>query len=189
MKAQLFKPCFYYLTCLCLLGRFSLVAQTAVEAPAGGVATAPNTSPLCSKDILMTFFPKPILKAVLLKHGVSTEQAEEISTELAQKDQEVIKGVEEKASKMDPNPFKDLTDRDQALKVFKEVLFDVFANTVKKHGIEDEAKIQTILDDMQSAKGKLFVECMQSSKDKEKLKDKRDDKQVTPTPNSTNNGM
>ncbi|MBA3722174.1 MAG: hypothetical protein H0W88_07225 [Parachlamydiaceae bacterium] len=120
---------------------------------------------LCSKEILMTFFPSPVVKAVLIQNKVSEADADTISKELAQKDQEVIRLVEERASKMESNPLGDLTQRDTAIKIFRETLFEVFAKTLKANNVKaDENQIQTILDDMQQVKGKLFVECIKKER-------------------------
>lgn len=115
---------------------------------------------LCSKEVLMTFFPQPIVQAVLIKHQVAAGEAEAIAKELSQKNQDIVKLVETKASQMDPNPFKDLSQRDAAIKIFRETLYDVFAGVLKKHGITDEKQIHQFLDDMQEVKGKLFVQCI-----------------------------
>lgn len=119
---------------------------------------------LCKKEVLMTFFPQPVVKAVLIHHDISEDQAQEIAQELSQKDQEVIKMVEAKASKLDPNPFSDLSTRDAAVKIFRETLFEVFAKVLKAHDITDDNQIQLILEDMQAAKGKLFVECIKKER-------------------------
>lgn len=115
---------------------------------------------LCTKQNLMTFFPEPVVKAVLSQYQVSQADADTIAKELAQKDQDVVKIVENKASNMQPNPFKDPTQRDLAHKVFKETLYEVFANTMKAHGFKDEDQIQTMLEEIRATKGKLFVECI-----------------------------
>lgn len=135
------------------------------EAPATG-STQTSTgliidSSLCTKDVLMTFFPQPVVKAVLIKHQVPEDKAQAISQELSRKSQEVAQMVESKASKMDPNPFNDLSHRDEAVKLFRETLFEIFSQALKSNGVnKDKVGIQLLLDDMQEAKGKLFVECI-----------------------------
>lgn len=114
----------------------------------------------CTKEELMTFFPKAVVKSVLIQHKVPEAEAQIIAQELSQKDQEVVKTVEMKASKLDPNPFKDLSNRDMAVKVFRESLFEVFSKVMKAHNITDESQIKALLEDLQATKGKLFVECI-----------------------------
>lgn len=114
----------------------------------------------CTKEVLMTFFPKPVVKAILVQHKITEEKAQQIAQELAQKDREVVKLVELKASEMNPNPFSDLSYRDTAIRLFRETLYEVFAKVLKAHQITDENEIQHLLEDMQAVKGKLFVECI-----------------------------
>lgn len=140
-----------------------LIADEAAAVPSiSSKESILNIDPtLCTKEVLMTFFPQPVVKAVLVQHQVSEEEANQIAKELSQKDQEVVKTVETKASKMEPNPLNDLNQRDTAVKIFRETLYEVFAKVLKAHDVKaDDNQIQTILDDMQEAKGKLFVECI-----------------------------
>lgn len=145
-----------------LLGiAFSLPSE---ETPSPSPTAAIDLS-LCRKEVLMTFFPSPIVKDVLVRNKVSEEIADKIAKELSQKDSEVIKTVEIKASKMDPNPLNDLAQRDTAVKVFRETLFEVFAKSLKSNQVTaDDNQIQSILDDMQQMKGKLFVECIKKER-------------------------
>lgn len=142
------------LTCLCC---GTLVAVDSEHEDSSMVSVENIT---CSKETLMTFFPRPVVKAVLMQNKVSEEEAQQIAQELSQKDQEVVKQVEVKASEMNPNPFSDLAYRNTAIKLFRETLYEVFAKVLKAHQITDENQIQHILEDMQAAKGKLFVECI-----------------------------
>lgn len=143
--------CFCGLLCCGLLGdRLEAANEAALKADAT----------VCSKQNLMTFFPEPVVKAVLNKRQLPQDEVDAIAKELSQKDQEIVKIVETKASSMEPNPFKDPSQRDAAHQVFKEALFEVFANTMKAHGIKDENQIEAILEEIRATKGKLFVECI-----------------------------
>jgi hypothetical protein len=119
-----------------------------------------NTFPKCSKEELMMFFPQPIVKSVLLNAHISENNADEIAKDLANKDRGMAKIVDEKASQFNPNPFKDLSQRDQAIKIYQETLFEVFANVLKSHGINDENQIRSLLDEVRTVKSKQFIECM-----------------------------
>jgi hypothetical protein len=134
----------------------------------GSVSAEENSSreSLCTKEVLMTFFPKPLIKNVLIQYKISDQEAEKIAQELSTKDQEVVRRVEKKASAMDPNPLKELNEKDAALKLFRETLFEVFAEVLNAHGVEDSDKVRLMLDDMQAAKGKLFVECIRRDRAK-----------------------
>jgi predicted nucleic acid-binding Zn-ribbon protein len=116
----------------------------------------------CTKEELMTFFPQQIVESVLIKAGVAKEQAAQIALELSQKDKELAKTVEEKASKMEQNPFKDLSQRALAVKLYQDTLYEIFSKSLKDHGatITNTEQIQNILEEIKTAKSKLFVECI-----------------------------
>jgi len=146
------------LYCLCCAATFSMVGLSDLYAVTTEVVL--SNSMKCTKEELMTFFPQQVVESVLLKAHLSKEQAEAISKELAQKDRELAKLVEEKAAKVDPNPFKDLSQRDLAIRIYRETLYEVFAKVLKSHGVTNEDQIQTLLDEMQAAKSELFIECI-----------------------------
>lgn len=114
----------------------------------------------CSKEELMSFFPQPVVQAVLLQAKFSNEEAAAISKELSQKNPDLVKMIDEKASKMDPNPFKDLSQRDQGLKIYRETLYEVFSKVLKVHGIADEDQAHALLEEIRASKSKHFIECI-----------------------------
>lgn len=113
----------------------------------------------CSKDLILAFFPEEFVKSTLVKFKIPQDQWDGITKDLAGKDKTVISMVEEKASKMDPNPLKDPSKQAEAVKIFRETLFQIFGDVMKAHGVEDEKKIQEMLDDIQAQKAKRFSEC------------------------------
>ena len=119
-----------------------------------------SNSMKCTKEELMAFFPQQVVQSVLIKAKLPKEQADAIALELSQRDRELTKLVEEKAAKLDPNPFKDLSHRDLAIKMYRETLYEVFENVLSAHGITNRDQVQTLLDEMQAAKSKLFIECI-----------------------------
>lgn len=115
----------------------------------------------CTKEELMMFFPKPIVKEVLIKGtDLSEEEAENISKELVVKDQGLVQLVDEKAARYNPNPFHDLSQRDKAVRIYQETLFEVFAEVLKKHGLNDEKRIHALLENVRSIKSHMFVDCI-----------------------------
>jgi hypothetical protein len=115
----------------------------------------------CSKELLISYFPKVFVLETLKKYNVPQDKWEAIASELAQKDKQVIKTVEEKAAKLDPNPLKDPQQRQAAVRLFRETLTDLFALTMKAHGIKDGKQITDMLNDIQQQKAKRFAMCMQ----------------------------
>ncbi len=119
-----------------------------------------SNSMKCTKEELMRFYPEQLVQSTLIKANIPKDQAEEISKELAQKDKELAKIVEKKSSEIDSNPFKNASQRELAVKIYRETLLEVFGKVLKEHGIQDEAKIQQLLDELQDARSKLFIECI-----------------------------
>lgn len=145
----------YLISGLCCSTMLSMAGLTALEALVDdGV---PST---CTKEELMAFFPQQVVESVLIKSKIPPEQASEIAKELSQKDRELAKIVEDKAAKLDPNPFKDLSQRELAIKIYRETLYEVFAKVLKAHGVKSDDQIQALLEEMQAAKSKLFIECI-----------------------------
>lgn len=117
----------------------------------------------CSKEILLAYFPQIFVNETLERFKVPKDQWDAINKELGAKDKDVIKTVEAKASKMNPNPLKDPQQRQVAVKIFRETLFDSFASVMRTHGVNDDKQIQAMLDDIQQQKAKRFAKCMESA--------------------------
>jgi hypothetical protein len=115
----------------------------------------------CSQEKLMSYYPEPFVAATLERFQVPQEKRSAIQQELALKDQEVVNIVEKKAGKMDPNPLKDPRLRQEAVKIFRETLYELFAGVMQANGINDKAQIQKMLDDIQQQKAKQFAACME----------------------------
>lgn len=131
-----------------------------VNCPAAAVADA------CSKELLLAYFPENFVSETLKKFNVPQDQWAAITKELAAKDKDVVKDVEEKAAKMTPNPLKDRSpeQRQAAVKIFREALFNIFSSVLKAHGVTDEKQIQAMLTDIQQQKAKNFAQCMEKQK-------------------------
>lgn len=118
----------------------------------------------CSKELLLAYFPESFVNETLKKYNVPQDQWAAINKDLEAKDKDVIGMVENKASKIDPNPLKDPQQRQVAVKLFRETLLEVFSGVMKSHGISDESQIQAMLDDVQKQKANRFVQCMERQK-------------------------
>lgn len=132
---------------------------------------APEPPPsMCSREILLTFFPKPIVLPILIQHKISESDAEKIADSLAKKDTDIIYAVEEKVlgqfkgnkSPAEPDNSKESL-RAMGVRIFKESLYLVFSKTIDESGVKiDETQAHAILDEIQDTKGKLFLKCIQS---------------------------
>lgn len=150
---------------LCGLGMcFTLGSVNGDVADPAAPVVAPLQLDSCSKELLTSYFPEAFVNNTLKSNDVPKDQWDAINKELSVKDKAIIKTVEEKAAKMTPNPLNDPQQRQVAVKIFRETLFDSFAQVMRAHGIKDDQKIQAMLDDIQQQKAKRFGECMENQK-------------------------
>ena len=127
------------------------------------VATAADE---CSKELLLEYFPKQFVVETLKKFNVPQEKWDAIAAALSTKDKDVVRIVEDKASKLTPNPLKDRDpqQRQVAVKLFRETLLQVFSEALQANGITDQKQLQAMLDDIQQQKAKNFAQCMEKQK-------------------------
>lgn len=116
----------------------------------------------CTKEELLSFFPKQIVHKVLLQFKIPAAQAAEIADELAVKNHELIQMVEQRAAALTPNPFKDPTQREKAIQIYQDVLHDVLAQALKSHEIAGEERIDLYLQEIRKVKSQMFVQCIRS---------------------------
>ncbi len=151
MKTVNFGKC---ITLFCLKCSLALTSVSALDVtPKSGVDE-------CSRELLLSYFPETFVNETLKKFNVPKDQWDAINKELTSKNDSVIKIVEEKAQKMDPNPLKDPSQRQAAVKIFRDTLFEVFAGVMKQHGVTDDQQIKSMLEDIQHQKAVRFAQCM-----------------------------
>ncbi len=132
--------------------------------PTNAVAVEQNQDEQCSKNILLSYFPDPFVKETLKRFDVPQKDWDAIVSELGVRDKEIIKQVEAKAEKITPNPLKDPQQRQAAVKIFRDTLLENFSAVMNVHGVKDEKKIQSMLDDIQQQKAKRFAQCMEAQR-------------------------
>jgi hypothetical protein len=159
MYKSVLKNCLMPLLGLSVLLSSNAFAQDAD--PQAPPSTPPGMSDECSRELLISYFPKVFVTETLKKYNVPQDKWDAIANDLAEKDKQVIKTVEEKASKMNPNPLKDPQQRQAAVKLFRETLTDLFSSTLNANGITDNKQISDMLNDIQQQKAKRFAMCMQ----------------------------
>lgn len=118
----------------------------------------------CGKEVLLAYYPGVFVEETLLRFQVPKEEWAAILSELADRDKQIIKQIEEKASQMKSNPLLDPQQRQVAVKLFRETLLDNFGAVLRSHGVTDEKQIQSMLDDIQEQKAKRFARCMEQRK-------------------------
>ena len=106
-------------------------------------------------------FPRTFCQPTLKKFNVPEDKWDAIVRGLADKNKDVLRLVEEKASKLDPNPFKgfDPSQRAAAVKIFRETLTQVFSEVLKANGVSDDTQIAQMLEDIQRQKAANFAKC------------------------------
>jgi len=114
----------------------------------------------CLEELMISYYPEHFVAETLEKFQIPQAQRSAIIRELAEKDQEVVATVEERAAKMTPNPLRDPAHRQEAVKIFRDTLYGLFANVMENHGINDKEQIHAMLDDVQQQKAKEFAACM-----------------------------
>lgn len=142
------------------------------------MAEAPATQELnCSQSYLSLYFPESFVKETFAKFNVPKDKWDALIKALNEKDQQkqVFTLVNERASKMTPNPLKDPSQRQEAVKLFKSTLLEVFSDALKANGITDDAQILSMLEDIQQQKAKHFALCIKKDAEANKDLDDNDD--------------
>lgn len=129
---------------------------------------APTTAATdeCSIELLRSFFPEKFVSATLEKFNVPEDKRAAIIKELSTRDRQVLKIVEEKASKLTPNPFKDRDPRQRqvGVKLFRDTLLQIMTEVFNENGITDQKQIQDMLDNINQEKAKNFRDCIEKQK-------------------------
>lgn len=129
---------------------------------------APSPSPSenddCSQKTLRAYFPEKFVRSTLKNFNVPEDKWSGIVQGLNNREKDVENIVETKADRMSPNPLKDPQQRREAIKLFKEALFEVASETFKANGITDDTQVHAMLDDIQQQKVKQFAECIEKHK-------------------------
>lgn len=136
-----------------------LVIAAAIAFIPAAYATQEN-----SKEVFLSYFPESLVTDALSRYNIPKEEWASINQDLSSKEGLVIRLVDEKASKMDPNPMEDPNQRKAAVKIFREVLFQVFSEVLYSHGVTDTDKIRNMLDTIQQLKAEKFCLSMKAPK-------------------------
>lgn len=127
-------------------------------------AAAPTAQEECAKELLLSYFPESMVTDTLKRFNVPQDKWAGIAKSLSNKDKDIVKMVEQKATAMNPNPLKDPQQRQAAVKLFRDTLLQVFTDAMKENGVQDTAQFQAMLDDIQQQKAKKFAMCMEKQK-------------------------
>lgn len=137
---------------------FTLGATNAISAQ----TEAPSQPAVgdCSREFLIAYFPPSLVEGALKKANIPQDKWAPITKALTASEKDIITQVEDKASKITPNPLKDPQQRQVAVKIFRDTLLSIFSDVLKKNGITDDKQIQQMLDDIQQEKARKFTDCL-----------------------------
>jgi hypothetical protein len=136
------------------------IAVGVLSVPVSASAEISTVKDECAKELLLSYFPEPIVLDTLKRFNVPQDKWAGIAKSLASKDKDVVKIVEKKASAMNPNPLRDTQQRQVAVKLFRDTLFEVFSDAMKENDIQDQSQFMAMLDDIQQQKAKKFAMCV-----------------------------
>lgn len=122
--------------------------------------------PACLAVLENSFFNPTFVSQALSLHDVSQSAWSEINRALHQNARNIPQRVKAKARAMHPNPLESPFDSKQALKVFREVLFEVLSETVAPFGITNPTEVYEMITYIQLQQQKRFSACFGDEKDK-----------------------
>ncbi|MDP1879784.1 MAG: hypothetical protein Q8K60_02445 [Parachlamydiaceae bacterium] len=111
---------------------------------------------VCTKEELINFFPKQVVKHVLIKAKIPEEKADQIAEELSQKNLEIINIAEGKSSKID----RGVNMHNEINKIYDETLFEIFKKVLSANGINDLKQDKALMEQIKINRSKLFTECI-----------------------------
>lgn len=126
--------------------------------------TAVTDTDECSQEVLLSYFPEVFVKETLKRFNVPKDKWDSINQDLATRDKQIIKIVESKAEKMNPNPLKDPRHRQEGVKLFRDTLYENFSAVMHANGIKDEKQINEMLEDIRQQRAQRFARCMEKKK-------------------------
>ncbi len=163
-SVNLKKPTAWLLLSMGLMASFGTTyAQQPHSVPMQPAQAQPDE---CTKELLLAYFPANYVTATLKKFNVPEDKWSAVIADLAAQDKDVLKRVNEKASKLSPNPFndRDPAQRQIVVKLFRETLLQILGDALKKQGITDENQIKAMSNDIQQQKAENFKQCMEKQK-------------------------
>lgn len=126
-------------------------------APLSFIEAAPD---MCSQAMLFSYFPESFVEQTLKKFAIPQEKWKQIEADLAEKDSQIVKIVEEKAAKKDPTLVHDFKRRHEMAALFQQTFLEIFTEVMTKNGITDTTQIEAMLKDIQKQKVEQFKGCL-----------------------------
>lgn len=118
----------------------------------------------CSREEVFKFFPTDIVQKVLTENHIPNQKWAAIFLDLQGHDNDIVRDLENRASKMFVNPLTTKGREREAAKLLHSVLFDYFNMVMKSHGIVNEQINKQMMDSIIIRKSELLEACTKSRK-------------------------
>lgn len=115
--------------------------------------------PSCFKEIEDTFFKEKYVSQAMSMHDVPRGQWVPINDALQSQQPSIRKLVEERAKKRNPNPLDSPFDPVGAREVLMDILYEVFANTMRNNYVFNEGDIRLMFYFIRSKNLPQLKEC------------------------------
>ncbi|MEC7839548.1 MAG: hypothetical protein VX777_05880 [Chlamydiota bacterium] len=124
----------------------------------------------CSKDLILSYFPEKIVNNVLQSYNIAQELWPAINEDLKSQDAIIVSKVEDKTKSMNPNPLRDPAQKDIAVNIFRETLYETFSDVMKKYGVDSPEQSQAMMNQIQYEKAEHFKRCMDKRREHSRIK-------------------
>lgn len=115
----------------------------------------------CTDYLRLTYFPHAVVEDVLRRYSIPHEERYAIYRDLVAREPDIIAIVEERAARVN----KELK-LSAAVAIYRQTLYQVFAEVLKINGISRREQADAILDEIQFKKGRLYKLCMENKNEK-----------------------
>lgn len=121
--------------------------------------------PPCYRNLEVNFFRTDLVNEALSLHGVSQSKWNLINTQLQGNVKGVPQLVKEKAKKMEPNPFDPPFQSQEAAELLRQVLLEVFSETLANFHITNQANVKEMFQYIRERQSQLLISCFGQEKE------------------------
>lgn len=136
-----------------------LIASLLLAVSAEALPTVVPDPVPCVRDLEMTFFPEYIVSQGLSMYGIRQEIWQPINLSLQQKSPSVPDRMKIKTAYMVPNPIEYPMQNGPTAKILKQVLLEVFLESMREFYVNDQPRANMIFDYIFSRQLPRFVRC------------------------------
>ena len=129
--------------------------------------------PACYKDLELNFFKVNLLNEALSLHAVSQSNWSLINMELQRNIKRVPEIVRQRAKGMDPNPFEIPFQSHAAAELLRQVLLEVFSETLAIFHITNQSNIEEMFQYIRERQSQRLVACFGEERSRSTIKCKK----------------